>query len=200
MGPTQRALKIKSSGAWSWPLTSTSEVKNAWSYTSTSPIRLVAWYLVKHKGNFIPFWVFCFICLCPFWGYERRENYFDTMSRFLFGSILMEEDNSFDMSPFSLWTHPIKLKCCECSVEDGVSTEGFFPKNIRDDDVLHQQRELDSVYRRSPRRRLDMTEEALHCHHGGERSKPYSTIWHSKYPVAGKWCGTVTLIRSFYCH
>jgi hypothetical protein len=31
---------------------SIAQVKNVWSYTSTPPYAFVAWYLVKHKGNF----------------------------------------------------------------------------------------------------------------------------------------------------
>jgi hypothetical protein len=33
-------------------LPSSAEVKNAWSYTSTPPIRLHGWCLVKHRDNF----------------------------------------------------------------------------------------------------------------------------------------------------
>jgi len=32
--------------------TSAAELKNAWSYTSTSPYVFMAWCLVKHRGNF----------------------------------------------------------------------------------------------------------------------------------------------------
>jgi hypothetical protein len=35
-----------------------------------------------------------------------------------------------DMSSFSLWTHPIKLKCCKCTVQDRVSAEGFFRRTF----------------------------------------------------------------------
>ena len=40
----------------------------------------------------------------------------------------MEEDGVIDMSLFFffLWTHPIKLKCFECGVGDGVSVERSF--------------------------------------------------------------------------
>jgi hypothetical protein len=58
-------------------------------------------------------------------GYERCGNYFDRTSR-----ILMGEDSVADMSPFSLWTHPIKLKCFECIVQDGVSAERLFRRTF----------------------------------------------------------------------
>jgi hypothetical protein len=61
---------------------------------------------------------------------EGGEIILTRCQRVLFGNILMEEDSMVDMSPFSLWTHPIKLKCCECSVQDGVSAEGFLRRRI----------------------------------------------------------------------
>jgi hypothetical protein len=39
----------KEAGASSWPLTSSAEVKNAWSYTSTPQYVFMAWCLVKHR-------------------------------------------------------------------------------------------------------------------------------------------------------
>jgi hypothetical protein len=43
----------KAAGAWRWALTSSSsEDKNAWSYTSTRPYVFMAWYLVMHRDNF----------------------------------------------------------------------------------------------------------------------------------------------------
>jgi hypothetical protein len=34
---------------------SSAEVKNAWSYTSTPPYVFMAWYLLKHRYNYIFF-------------------------------------------------------------------------------------------------------------------------------------------------
>jgi hypothetical protein len=39
MGISDYFLGGKAAGAWSWPLPSSAEVKNAWNYTSTPPIR-----------------------------------------------------------------------------------------------------------------------------------------------------------------
>jgi hypothetical protein len=36
---------------------SSAEVKNAWSYTSTSPYFYMAWSLIKHRDNFILFYL-----------------------------------------------------------------------------------------------------------------------------------------------
>jgi hypothetical protein len=43
----------KAAAAWSWPLTSNVEVKNAWSYTTSSPYVFMAWYSVKRRTNSI---------------------------------------------------------------------------------------------------------------------------------------------------
>jgi len=63
LGPTESPIQWvpggKASGAWSWPPTSISaEIKNAWSYTSTLPIRLHG-VTVKH-GNFTFTFTFTF--------------------------------------------------------------------------------------------------------------------------------------------
>jgi hypothetical protein len=42
----------KAAGSWSWPLTSSAEVTNAWSYTSTPQYVFMSWCLVKHRDNF----------------------------------------------------------------------------------------------------------------------------------------------------
>jgi hypothetical protein len=53
----------KATRAWSWPLTpSSAEVKNSWSYTSTTLYVLVAWCLLKHGNNLICFF-FCTLTL-----------------------------------------------------------------------------------------------------------------------------------------
>jgi len=39
----------EAAGTWSWPLSSSAEVKNAWSYTSTPPYVFRMCFLVKHK-------------------------------------------------------------------------------------------------------------------------------------------------------
>jgi hypothetical protein len=62
LGPTQPPIQwvpgplflgSKAAGAWSWPLTSSStEVKNSWTYTSTPQYVFVARFLVEHRDNF----------------------------------------------------------------------------------------------------------------------------------------------------
>jgi hypothetical protein len=42
----------------------------------------------------------------------------------------MEEDGVIDMSPFLHQTHPIKLKCLEYGVQDGVSAERSFRRTF----------------------------------------------------------------------
>jgi len=43
----------KAAGKWSWPLhPSSTEVKNAWSYTSTPQYFFLEWCLVKYRDNF----------------------------------------------------------------------------------------------------------------------------------------------------
>jgi hypothetical protein len=48
----------KAAGAWSWPLPSIAEVKNAWSYTSTPQYVFMEWCLVKHRDNFTLFHIY----------------------------------------------------------------------------------------------------------------------------------------------
>jgi hypothetical protein len=42
----------KAAGECRWPLPSSAEIKNAWSYTSTPQYVFMAWCLVKHRDNF----------------------------------------------------------------------------------------------------------------------------------------------------
>jgi hypothetical protein len=39
-------------GEWNWLFLSSTQIKNAWSYTSNSPYSLIAWWLIKHRNNF----------------------------------------------------------------------------------------------------------------------------------------------------
>jgi hypothetical protein len=41
----------KTAGAWSWPLPSSTEAKNAWSYTFTPTYIFMSWRSVKHKDS-----------------------------------------------------------------------------------------------------------------------------------------------------
>jgi hypothetical protein len=54
MGTRGSFPRGKAAGAWSWPLPSSVEVKNAWSYTSTPQYFFMAWCIVKHKET-LPF-------------------------------------------------------------------------------------------------------------------------------------------------
>jgi hypothetical protein len=58
LGPTQPPIQWvsaavspegKAAGAWSWPLLSSAEVKNAWSYTSTPQYAFMVWCSVTKK-------------------------------------------------------------------------------------------------------------------------------------------------------
>jgi hypothetical protein len=42
----------RESGAWSWPLNSSAEVKNALSYTSTPQYVFMTWCLAQNRDNF----------------------------------------------------------------------------------------------------------------------------------------------------
>jgi hypothetical protein len=42
----------KSAGPWIWPLTSMTEVKNMWRYTSTSPYVFMPWCLIEQRDYF----------------------------------------------------------------------------------------------------------------------------------------------------
>jgi hypothetical protein len=48
---------------------SSAEVNNAWSYTSTDPDALMAWYLVKHSDNF----TIIIIIIMLFHNFERKH-------------------------------------------------------------------------------------------------------------------------------
>jgi hypothetical protein len=50
MGTKGSFRGVKATGAWSWPLPSSAEVKNAWSYTSTPQYVFMEWCLVKHRN------------------------------------------------------------------------------------------------------------------------------------------------------
>jgi hypothetical protein len=53
---------------------SSAEVKNAWSFTSTPPYDFMAWYLIKHKGNFTFYFYNTYIFMTCF------QNFLNTKS------------------------------------------------------------------------------------------------------------------------
>lgn len=95
---------------------------------------------------------YCVISLCSVWGIWKAGKLFwhgDVKSSFR-KHFNVRRQRVVGVSPFSLWTPPIKLKCCECSAQDEVSAEDFVWRTFTMMTACTD-RELDVVHPHDPR-------------------------------------------------